>query len=212
MQTGSSKQRLLLVDGDPKSLRVLDVSLKKLGYLVTPASTGVEALAVLEVGPPDLVISDTHLPELDGFQLCRRIKERPEWAKIPFIFLSSRKSMEDKIRGLELGVEDYLSKPVYIKEIVTRVKMLLQRRERERLESKRGDGRTRFAGKLSDIGVVDLVQTIEVNRKSGIIHVQNRDRKRGALYFRDGKIIDAEVGRLQSSEAVFTRRVRGKQT
>ncbi len=203
MQTGSSKQRLLLVDGDPKSLRVLDVSLKKLGYLVTPAATGVEALAVLEAGPPDLVISDTHLPELDGFQLCRRIKERPEWAKIPFIFLSSRKSMEDKIRGLELGVEDYLSKPVYIKEIVTRVKMLLQRRERERLESKRGDGRTKFAGKLSDIGVVDLVQTIEVNRKSGIIHVQNRDRKRGALYFRDGKIVDAEVGRLQSSEAVY---------
>jgi DNA-binding response OmpR family regulator len=110
---------------------------------------------------------------MDGFELCRRIKQRSEWAKIPFIFLSSRKSIEEKIRGLELGVEDYLTKPIYIKEIVTRVRMLLQRAQRERLESRR-DNRTKFAGQLWDIGVVDLVQTIEINRKSGIIHIVNR--------------------------------------
>src|SRR5262245_42084091 len=173
MQPGASKQRLLLVDGDPKSLRVLDVSLKKAGFHLTTATNGLEALAAIEQAAPDLIISDTHMAEMDGFELCRRIKQRAEWAKIPFIFLSSHKSIEEKIRGLELGVEDYLSKPIYIKEITTRVRMLLQRVQRERIES-RPDVRTKFAGHLSDIGIVDLVQTIELSRKSGIIHIANR--------------------------------------
>jgi CheY-like chemotaxis protein len=204
MQPGpTTKQRLLLVDGDPKSLRVLDVSLKKAGFHVTAATNGVEALAAIEQGAPDLIISDTHMTEMDGFELCRRIKQRSEWAKIPFIFLSSQKSIEEKIRGLELGIEDYLTKPIYIKEIITRVKMLLQRQQRERLESRRGDQRTKFAGQLSDISIVDLVQTIEVNRKSGIIHIVNRDRRRGDIYFREGRAIDAEVGRLSGGEALY---------
>jgi CheY-like chemotaxis protein len=201
MQSSVTKHRLLLVDGDPKSLRVLDVSLKKAGFQVITATNGLEALSALE-SAPDLIISDTHMPEMDGFELCRRIKQRPEWAKIPFIFLSSRKSIEEKIRGLELGVEDYLTKPIYIKEIVTRVRMLLQRAQRERLESRR-DNRTKFAGQLWDIGVVDLIQTIEINRKSGIIHIVNRDGRRGAIYFRDGQVIDAEAGRLSGSEAIY---------
>lgn len=202
MDQPQSKSRLLLVDGDPKSLRVLDVSLKKAGFEVTAATSGREALALLQASVPDLIISDTDLDEMDGFELCRQIKARPDWNKIPFLFVSSRKSIEDKIRGLELGVDDYLSKPIYIKEIGIRVRTALQRAERERMESRR-EGRTRFAGDLSDVGVVDLVQTIELNRKSGIIHIVNRDNRRGSIFFRDGKIIDAEVGRLSGATAVY---------
>ncbi len=202
MDTAQPKNRLLLVDGDPKSLRVLDVSLKKAGFDVTTATSGREALTLLEASQPDLLISDTDLDEMDGFELCSQIKARPEWAKIPFIFVSGRKSIEDKIRGLELGVDDYLTKPIYIKEIGIRVRTALQRAERERMESRR-DGRTRFAGDLSDVGVVDLVQTIELNRKSGIIHIVNRDTRRGSIFFRDGKVIDAEVGRLSGANAIY---------
>jgi CheY-like chemotaxis protein len=202
MDTTQSKSRLLLVDGDPKSLRVLDVSLKKAGFDVAAATSGREALAVLEASQPDLIISDTDLDEMDGFELCSRIKARSEWAKIPFLFVSGRKSIEDKIRGLELGVDDYLTKPIYIKEIGIRVRTALQRAERERMESRR-EGRTRFAGDLSDVGVVDLVQTIELNRKSGIIHIVNRDGRRGSVFFRDGKVIDAEVGRLSGANAMY---------
>ena len=202
MDTAQSKSRLLLVDGDPKSLRVLDVSLKKAGFDVTTATSGREAIALLEAAVPDLIISDTDLAEMDGFELCSQIKARPEWNKIPFLFVSGRKSIEDKIRGLELGVEDYLSKPIYIKEIGIRVRTALQRADRERMESRR-EGRTRFAGDLSDVGVVDLVQTIELNRKSGIIHIVNRDNRRGSIFFRDGKVIDAEVSRLSGANAVY---------
>ena len=202
MDTGQSKRRLLLVDGDPKSLRVLEVSLKKAGFEVVTATQGNEALGALQAALPDLIISDTDLDGMDGFDLCRQIKAKPEWAKIPFLFVSGRKSIEDKIRGLELGVDDYLTKPIYIKEIGIRVRTALQRAERERLESRR-EGRTKFAGDLSDIGVVDLVQTIDLNRKSGIIHIVNRDGRRGAVFFREGRVIDAEVGRLSGAEAMY---------
>jgi CheY-like chemotaxis protein len=202
MDTGQSKHRLLLVDGDPKSLRVLEVSLKKAGFDVVTATQGAEALGALQVVLPDLIISDTDLDGMDGFDLCRQIKAKPDWAKIPFLFVSGRKSIEDKIRGLELGVEDYLTKPIYIKEIGIRVRTALQRAERERLESRR-EGRTKFAGDLADIGVVDLVQTIDLNRKSGIVHIVNRDGRRGAVFFREGRVIDAEVGRLSGAEAMY---------
>ncbi|MCU1283459.1 MAG: hypothetical protein JWM53_7005, partial [bacterium] len=126
------------------------------------------------------------------------------WSPIPFIFLTSQSDVEDKIRGLELGVEDYLTKPIYIKEIVTRVKILLQKKQRVALEDgNKRESRTKFAGQLADMAVVDLIQTIEISRKSGVIHFTHPDGKRGAIYFRNGKVIDAELGRLGGEDAVY---------
>ncbi len=200
-----AKHSLLLVDGDPKSARVLEVSLKKAGYTVTVAANGEEALERIATAAPDLILSDTRLGGLDGFALVERLKQRPEHAQIPFIFLTSQNDLEDKVRGLELGVEDYLTKPIYIKEVITRVRMLLQRKQRQDLEEGDGqrDSRTRFSGQLADMAVVDLIQTIEVSRKSGVIHFRNPEGRRAAIYFRDGKLIDAELGRLTGEEAVY---------
>ncbi len=199
-----AKQSLLLVDGDTKSLRVLEVSLKKAGFNVTTAVNGADALAKVETSAPDLIISDTKMAEMDGFELVERLKHNVDWAPIPFIFLTSQSDVEDKIRGLELGVEDYLTKPIYIKEIVTRVKILLQKKQRVALEDgNKRESRTKFAGQLSDMAVVDLIQTIEISRKSGVIHFTHPDGKRGAIYFRNGKVIDAELGRLGGEEAVY---------
>src|SRR6476619_6288725 len=97
-----AKQSLLLVDGDTKSLRVLEVSLKKAGFNVTTAFNGQDALTKVETSVPDLIISDTRMPEMDGFEFCKRLKENPDHARVPFIFLTADKSIEDKIRGLEL--------------------------------------------------------------------------------------------------------------
>ncbi|HSD20801.1 MAG TPA: response regulator, partial [Anaeromyxobacter sp.] len=198
-----AKQHLLLVDGDPKSLRVMEVSLKKAGFSVTTAANGRDALEKCAISPPDLILSDTKMPEMDGFELCRRLKEDERRRGTPFIFLTGQKSVEFKVKGLELGVEDYLTKPIYIKEIVTRVKILLEKREKERLEKK--DLRASFAGNLSDMGVVDLVQTLEMGKKSGALHVRS---KRGALaicYFRDGRIVDCELAGKLSGENAFYR-------
>ena len=197
-----ARQNLLLVDGDTRSRRVLEVSLRKAGFSVTTAENLEQALLVLEHGEPDLIISDTRLqPEHDGFEFCLEVKKNPKWTAIPFVFLTSAKAIEDKVRGLELGVEDYLVKPIYIKEVTTRLRMLVQRKQRERLE-KKDAARTKFTGHLADMAVVDLFQTIEISRKSGTIELET-DLGNATVWFRDGKVIDAQMGRLQAAAAVY---------
>jgi CheY-like chemotaxis protein/TolA-binding protein len=198
-----ARQSLLVVDGDPKSLRVMEVSLRKAGFSVTTAVNGQDALEKVGISPPDLVISDTKMDVMDGFEFCNRLKSEPQWSSIPFIFLTNQKAIEDKVKGLELGVDDYLTKPIYIKEIITRVKILLQKTERENLQ--RRDQKARFAGTLSDMGVVDLIQTIEIGRKTGIIHFSSHDTppRMGEVYFRNGKVIDATLGKLEGEKAVY---------
>ena len=197
-----SKQSLLLVDGDTRSLRVLEVSLRKSGFTVTTATSVQDALDKLEVTPPDLIVSETAFQDGDGFELRRRVRSTPEWAEIPFIFLTAELAIENKIKGLELGVDDYLTKPIYIKEIITRINILLQKRQRARFEERR-DGRTRFAGRVSDMPVVDVIQTIEVSRKSGVIQFTAERGRNATIYFRDGKVIDAEAGTLLGEDAVY---------
>lgn len=198
-----AKQQLLLVDADPRSVRVLEVSLKKAGFSVTTASDGQDALAKIAFSVPDLVLSDTRLPRLDGYELVRKLKDDPEHANIPVVFLTSQKSIEDKIRGLELGVEDYLTKPIFVRELIARVNLLLARRTQQSLATTTpGSRRTRLSGDLEDMGVVDLLQTFEVGRKSGVARIENGDMA-AVIYFRDGKVVDAELGRLLGEEAVY---------
>ncbi|WP_373044289.1 response regulator [Vulgatibacter sp.] len=197
----AARPQLLLVDADARSLRLLEVSLRKAGFTVIAACNGADALEKLEQVVPDLVLSDTRMPEMDGWELCRRLKEDPRFREVPFVFLTSRRAVEDKVRGLELGVDDYLTKPIYVKEIVARVRMLLQKRERERLE--RRDPRSGFSGNLADLGLVDLVQTCEIGRKTGMLRCVDKRGRRGAVYFRDGKVIDAEMAGLRGEHAFY---------
>jgi DNA-binding response OmpR family regulator len=194
-----AKRNLLLVDADPRSLRVLEVSLRKAGYSVTTSGDVDGALELLELVEPDMILADTRLPGKDGFALVAALRANPNWADIPLVFLSSDPSVESKMRGLSLGVEDYLTKPVYIREILTRVNLAMQRKERE------GIGRTsktRFAGSLADMGLVDLLQTIDVSRKSGVLRLSS-GAKRGAVYFNEGKVLDAELGTLAGELAIY---------
>lgn len=194
-----AKQHLLLVDGDAKNLRVTEVSLKKAGFQVTTAIHGKDALDKVQISPPDLVLSETKMAEMDGFELAKVLKGDERFRHIPFVFLTSQKSVEFKVKGLELGGDDYLTKPIYIKEIVTRVKMILQKVEKERIEKR--EAKTGFAGSLADMGVVDLVQTFEIGRKTGTIKLEG-DRT-GLIFFREGKVIDAELGRLRGENAFY---------
>jgi CheY-like chemotaxis protein len=200
-----AKRTLLLVDADPRSVRVLEVSLKKAGYSVTTAADGLDALAKLDVSTPDLVLTDTRLPKLDGYALVRKLKEKPEWAGIPVVFLTSQKSVEDKIRGLELGVEDYLTKPIFVRELLARVNLLLARRTQENIASQNKSatgGRTTFSGSITDMAVVDLLQTFEVSRKSGVVHLKSGIQE-AHVHFREGKVVDADLGRLRGEEAIY---------
>src|SRR4051812_16958356 len=196
-----AKQQILLVDADSSSARVLEVSLRSAGFTVTTAGSAENALAKLEHGAPDLILTDTRLPGADGFGLVREVRSRAELKDVPIVFLTEQGALEDKLRGLELGVDDYLAKPIFVREVVTRVHMLLARRNQQRIAAE-SLARTRFSGSLEDVAVVDLLQTIAVSGKSGVAMVKRGDRE-AQLYFQKGQLIDAEVGDLRGEEAVY---------
>ncbi|MDP2339605.1 MAG: DUF4388 domain-containing protein [Deltaproteobacteria bacterium] len=196
-----AKKSLLLVDADSKSLRMLEVSLRKSGFSVTTAIHAADARDKLKHSAPDLIITDTKLPgDENGFDLVANLKAQPETANIPIIFLSSENRLEQKVTGLELGVEDYLTKPIYIKEVLTRVRVLLDKREKQTLE--RRERSSSFSGLLGDMGLVDLMQTVEIGRKTGHLNIETRGQ-RGQVSFKEGKVTNARSGRLTGERAFY---------
>src|SRR6185369_16123191 len=105
--------------------------------------------------------------------------------------------IEDKIRGLELGIEDYLTKPIFVRELIARVNLLLARRTHDSMATRMPmSRRTRLSGSLEELAVVDLLQTFEVSRKSGVARISD-GRREVRVYFREGKVVDAELGKLR---------------
>ncbi|MES1204298.1 MAG: response regulator [Pseudomonadota bacterium] len=141
------RNRLLLIDGDARSLRVLDVSLRGEGFDVDTASNGTEGWTILETTAPDLIIADTELAGIDGFEFCARLRRHPVAAAIPLILLAPDKGVDQKIRSLEVGADDYLVKPAYVNEVVARVRALLQRRDRDRWAGGQASGQASGQGR-----------------------------------------------------------------
>lgn len=195
-----AKPKILLVDSDEKSLSMMTISLKKAGFNVTAGRNGEEAWELVRTSQPDLIISDTKMPRMDGFALCQKLKEDPATKNIPFIFLTREKNVDDKIRGLELGVDDYLTKPIYLKEVLARVKLLLEKREKEKVDFVPQD--PQFSGSLLDMGVVDLIQTMELGQKTGVVYL-GRAGIQGTMAFIKGRILDANVGITKGENAVY---------
>jgi DNA-binding NarL/FixJ family response regulator len=123
-------KKILIVDDDVTLRTALIRYLRKRDYVVQDAASGVEGLAVFEKDPPDLIVSDVVMPEMDGFEFCRRLRSSREGQLIPFIFLSSRGDVEDRIQGHTLGADDYLIKPFEPRELVAKVEAQLERSRR----------------------------------------------------------------------------------
>src|SRR5512143_2934234 len=119
---------VLLVDDEPSILQLARMYLEREGFAVEEACDGEAALAFVERRPPDLMVLDIMLPKLDGFEVCRRL--RSAGRQLPIIMLTARDEDIDKILGLELGADDYLTKPFNPRELVARVKAILRRQER----------------------------------------------------------------------------------
>jgi DNA-binding response OmpR family regulator len=116
--------RILVVDDDPPSVKMISFLLREEGYEVVSADNGESALELLDREAPELVILDVMMPHLDGFEVCRRIRQKQD---VPVIFLSARGETVDKVAGLELGADDYLAKPFEPAELLARVKAVTRR-------------------------------------------------------------------------------------
>jgi two-component system response regulator RegX3 len=118
-------KRLLIVDDEPAILKGLEDTFTVKGFQVTPAADGETALAEATQGEYHAILLDLMLPGIDGFEVCRRLRERGD--RVPVIMLTARGAEEDKVEGLEIGADDYVTKPFSVRELVARVEALLRR-------------------------------------------------------------------------------------
>jgi DNA-binding response OmpR family regulator len=117
-------KRILIVDDEPRYLRLLEANLKTEGYAVVTASDGLQAVDVFSAQPVDLVLLDVMMPRLDGFGTCQRIRE---FSNVPIIMLTAKGEEQDRVKGLDLGADDYLVKPFSATELLARVRAVLRR-------------------------------------------------------------------------------------
>ncbi|RMH40165.1 MAG: response regulator [Deltaproteobacteria bacterium] len=202
--------RILVADDDAWILRMVTTVLEKRGYRVDTATDGREALDRATASPPDLVITDVMMPRMDGWELVRALRARPEFAFVPVIFLTALSSDDDRIRGFRLGADDYLPKPFRFEELDLRVAntlrrtQMIERAARERIQTvpapppppakPDGSGAFAIAGSLAQIGLSSLLTLLELERKSGVLTLRaagGGDTAR--IWLRDGRVVQAEI-------------------
>jgi two-component system phosphate regulon response regulator PhoB len=125
------KPKILVVDDEPEAVELLEFNLKQAGYAVTTAGDGAEALKKARSQVPDLIVLDVMLPEMDGFEICKSLRLDPTTVKVPVIMLTAKAAEIDRVLGLELGADDYLTKPFSPRELLLRIKKILARGQSE---------------------------------------------------------------------------------
>jgi DNA-binding NarL/FixJ family response regulator len=123
-------KRVLVVDDDTTLRLALTRYLEKRGFTVHNAGCGTDGLSAFEQDPPDLVVSDVMMPEMDGYEFCRRLRATRSGQLVPFIFLSSRAEVDARIQGHSMGADDYLIKPFEPKELLAKIEAQLERSRR----------------------------------------------------------------------------------
>ncbi len=118
-------KRILIVDDEPDALRMLSLALEGEGYDVVAADNGEEALKQAAANRPDLIVLDVVMPQMDGYEVCRRLRRIPEFVHVPILFLSARSQVDDRVQGLQVGGNDYVVKPVSPQELMARIGALL---------------------------------------------------------------------------------------
>ncbi len=191
------RPKLLIAEDEPLTREVLQAALEGEYELVfaTDGSKGYE-LAIKEL--PDLIISDYMMPIMDGMQLLQKLRSTTELKRTPFLFLTAKSSIDDRIDGLEQGASEYLSKPFSVRELQLRVSRLLEDAQYRRNSS------GALQGQLSEVGLPDVIHIINNNRKSGELVINTsslRDPVR--IHFHEGNVVNAAYGKSNGLKAFF---------
>ncbi len=120
------EKKILVVDDEPHMLRLVQFNLERAGYSVITAKDGQEALKILEKEKVDLIIADVMMPEIDGLELCKRVKADSKWKSYPVIMLTAKAQLTDRVSGREVGADDYITKPFHPKELLATVNNVLK--------------------------------------------------------------------------------------
>lgn len=197
MQT---KKKILIVDEDSNYISALRKELSQAGYDVVYWDDGKKALELTENLKPDLIISEVDLPQINGHMFFNEVKSIPELKKVPFIFISSQKRVNDRIQSMEIGVDDFIMKPFHVEEVIARIENLLH--EYDSLKESKDNNGKGFSGSLSEMNLIDLIQTLEVGKKSAIIKLKY-DTYQGSVHIQNGEIAGAAFQDLPPDKALL---------
>ncbi len=192
--------RVLVVDDNALVRALMVDGLASLGEVVA-AEDGADALLRAIDGPPDLIITDYRMSGLDGRQLYEKLRGREQTRHIPFIFIASRGDIEEKLRPMVEGVEDFIPKPFFVRDLLRRAKVVVDRLRLERLQQQAARPGV-IQGRLEELGIADLMQSIEMGQKSCRLTLR-RDGETCEMFFQGGQCRHAHMGKVEGEEAVY---------
>jgi CheY-like chemotaxis protein len=191
---------VLVVDDNPLVRQLVVEGLASLGEVIS-ASDGADALLKAIDAPPDLIITDYRMPGLDGRQLYEKLRGREATRHIPFIFMAGRGDIEEKLRPMVEGVEDFIPKPFFVRDILRRAKVIVDRLRLERLQQKAARPGV-IQGRLEELGIADLMQSLEMGQKSCKLTLR-RKGETCEMFFTGGQCRHAKLGKVEGEEAVY---------
>src|SRR5215510_10864778 len=197
---GSKSVKLLLAEDNPL---VSDLIFKGLEPFceVEVCKDGADALLKVVDSPPDVILCDYKMPGLDGRQLFEKLRARDATRHIPFLFMASRPDIEERLRPLVDGVEDFITKPFLIKDLIRITKKVVDRLHLEKLQKKASRPGV-IQGRLEEMSMIDLMQSLEMGQKSCRL-VVHQGNETGELYFASGQCRDAKMGNTEGDDAVY---------
>jgi len=201
MSAASGKSVKLLLAEDNPLVRDLIVKGLEPFCEVEVCKDGADALLRVVDVIPDVILCDYKMPGLDGRQLFEKLRGRDATHHIPFLFMASRADIEERLRPLVDGIEDFIAKPFLIKDLVRVAKKVIDRLHLEKLQKKASRPGV-IQGRLEEMSMIDLMQSLEMGQKSCRLVVQNNGVQ-GELYFSSGQCRDAKVGKVEGDDAVF---------
>lgn len=182
--------RILLVDDEPDILEFVSYNLLREGFEVQTASNGAQALTIAEQFLPHLVLLDVMMPEMDGMETCRRMRQMPQLDNTMIVFLSARGEDESQLAGFEMGADDYITKPVKVKLLVSRLKAILKRADSEA-------GETQAVAEpavesVADVITIDKERFVVVKNGHEIVLPRKEFQLLNLLYSKPQKVFSRE--------------------
>jgi uncharacterized protein (TIGR02266 family) len=198
LPTRARRLSVLIVDDDAGCRTLAAQPFRQRGDYVRVANDGFDALALCLKEPPDLIVSDVNMPRMDGWNLLRMVRARPTLASVPFVFLTTLSGEEERLRGYQLGVDDYVGKPFRGKELQARVDRIMERTQRmtHALAEKKS-----LRGDLEQVGLPSVLAFLELEKKTGELLVVGE--RTAHLYLRDGRLVRVDVDGMPSDVAML---------
>ena len=196
-----SNVKILLVDDNPMVLGMLRDALEPLA-MVTTAGDGADALLKAVDDPPDLLVSDYRMPGMDGRQLVDKLRSRSSTSKISVILLATKSEISEKLATQDHVADDFVEKPFFLREATQRIKRVIDKIALEKMSKSASSSDGTVRGSLAQMNVIDLVQSLEMGRKSCLLTLTN-DNDKCEMFFSEGQVTHATYGSLNGDQAVF---------